>query len=217
MIPAIDDEQEKLWSSVESLFVISPEQAEAVLKVTIERFLSRMGLTLPAISNLTLKITDLNSVKDLHQIEKTIDHQLKNNDREVTYELLIDFLMKLSEMTDSEPTVVQKKLIASLIANIIEGSLKTSFDTCPPRDRKNENSFFSPSKAAKKIGLSDQTIRRMCEKGKFTGAYKTDGGHWRIPKSNFVTTDEQDNRAKNFFDRIDIKNQEFGNEDEFDL
>lgn len=217
MMPTIDQEQEKLWASVETLSAINAEQAEAVLKTTVERSLNQMGFTTPAISSLALKITNPQSVIDLHHIERKIKHQLRNKDREMDYELLIDFLTKISEMTDEEPATIQKKLVASLIANTIESSLKTSSDTRPTRHQKTENSFYSPSEAAEKIGLSDQTIRRMCEKGKFAGAYKTNGGHWRIPKENFITTDEQDKRAKAFFERIDIKNQKAGNVDEFDL
>lgn len=217
MIPTIDQEQEKLWASVETLSTINTEQAEAVLKTTVERSLSQMGFTTPAISSLSLKIADPQSVLDLHQIEQKIKHQLKNKDRELAYELLIDYLSKLSEMTDKDPSVIHKKLIASLMANSAKNSLRASLVNRPIRHQKTENSFYSPSEAAEKIGLSDQTIRRMCEKGKFAGAYKTDGGHWRIPKANFITTDQQDKRAKAFFDRIDVKNHKAGNVDEFDL
>ena len=217
MMPTIDQEQEKLWASVETLSAINTEQAEAVLKTTVERSLNQMGFTTPAISSLELKITNPQSVIDLHHIERKIKHQLKNKDHEMAYESLVDYLSKLSEMTDKDPAVIHKKLIASLMANSAKNSLRASLVNRPSRHQKTENSFYSPSEAAEKIGLSDQTIRRMCEKGKFAGAYKTNGGHWRIPKENFITTDEQDKRAKAFFERIDIKNQEAGNVDEFDL
>ncbi|AUD14464.1 MULTISPECIES: helix-turn-helix domain-containing protein [unclassified Planococcus (in: firmicutes)] len=217
MISTIDQEQENLWASVETLSTINTEQAEAVLKTTVERSLRQMGFTTPAISSLALKITDPQTVIELHQIERKIKHQLKNKNREMAYELLIDYLSKLSEMTDKDPAVIQKKLIASLMANSAKSPLRASLVNRPASHQKTGNSFYSPSEAAEKIGLSDQTIRRMCEKGKFAGAFKTDGGHWRIPKANFITTDEQDKRAKAFFDRIDTKNEEAGNVDEFDL
>lgn len=217
MIPTIDQEQEKLWASVETLSSINTEQAEAVLKTTVERSLKQMGFTTPAISSLALKITDPQSVIELHRIEREINLQLNNKNLEMAYELLIDYLSKLSEMTDKDPSLIHKKLIASLMANSAKNSLRASLVNRSNRHQKAGNSFYSPNEAAEKIGLSDQTIRRMCEKGKFAGAYKTDGGHWRIPKANFITTDQQDKRAKAFFDRIDLKNQEAGNVDEFDL
>lgn len=70
--------------------------------------------------------------------------------------------------------------------------------------------FYTPSQVAKKLGLSGQTIRRMCEKGKFPEAYQTDGGHWKIPKHLFITTDEQDRKAAEVLERIDQKNRQAG-------
>lgn len=70
---------------------------------------------------------------------------------------------------------------------------------------------------AKKLGLSGQTVRRLCDKGKFEGAYKTDGGHWKIPQDAFITTNEQDKKAESVLRRIDAKSKEAGEVDEFDL
>lgn len=217
MAPTIDQEQENLWASVETLATINTEQAEAVLKTTVERSLKQMGFTTPAITSLSFKITDPQYVMELHLIERKIKHQLNRDDLEAAYELLIDYLEKVSQMTDEDSAAIRKKLIASLMASKAKPSLKRSFLNHSSIQKKITSSYYSPSEAAKKIGLSDQTIRRMCEKGKFDGAYKTDGGHWKIPKNNFITTDEQDARAKAFFERIDVKNQEAGQVDEFDL
>lgn len=221
MIPTIDQkrekEQEKLWASVETLSSINSEQAEAVLKTTVERSLKQMGFATPAISGLSLKITDLQSVLELHELERKIKQQLKKADRETASELLIDYFEKVSQMTDEDPATIQKKLLASLVARNAQKTIKPFYIRRSAKRHKTTSSYYSPSEAAKKIGLSDQTIRRMCEKGKFEGAYKTDGGHWKIPKSNFITTDEQDARAKDFFERIDAKNQKAGQVDEFDL
>jgi hypothetical protein len=56
-----------------------------------------------------------------------------------------------------------------------------------------------------------------CNKSKFKDAYKTEGGHWRIPVNTFITSQEQDKKAKEVFRWIDAKNQEAGEDDEFDL
>lgn len=59
------------------------------------------------------------------------------------------------------------------------------------------------------LGVSDQTIRRMCERGKFKGASRAGGdGHWRIPEENFITTSEQDKKAERILQQIDKKNVE---------
>lgn len=72
-----------------------------------------------------------------------------------------------------------------------------------------EKKYYTTSEAAKKLGVSDQTIRRMCERGKFKGASRAGGdGHWRIPEENFITTSEQDKKAERILQQIDKKNVE---------
>ncbi|WP_332634991.1 hypothetical protein [Halalkalibacter flavus] len=57
----------------------------------------------------------------------------------------------------------------------------------------------------------------MLDKGKFKGAYQTNGKHWRIPQDAFITTNEQEAKAKEILGRVDLKNQGAGDVDEFDL
>jgi excisionase family DNA binding protein len=85
--------------------------------------------------------------------------------------------------------------------------------------RASEKTYYTTSEAAKKLGLSDQTIRRMCESGRFKRAHRSCGenGHWRIPEENFITTREQDQKAEEILEHLDQKNKEAGDVDEFDL
>ncbi|MEK4801053.1 helix-turn-helix domain-containing protein [Oceanobacillus sp. FSL K6-0118] len=82
-----------------------------------------------------------------------------------------------------------------------------------------ENKYYTTLEAAQKLGLSVQTIRRMCTQGKFKGVKPVSkiAGHWLIPKENFITTREQDKIAEITLQRIDKKNKEKCNVDEFDL
>lgn len=50
---------------------------------------------------------------------------------------------------------------------------------------------YAPKEVAEIIGVSAQTVRRMCEDGKFPEATKTYGGHWRIPTHYFNITLEE--------------------------
>jgi len=59
-----------------------------------------------------------------------------------------------------------------------------------------KKTYYSTTEAAEKLGLSDQTIRRMCDKVKFKGAYKTEGGHWRIPENTFITSPSKTKKPK---------------------
>lgn len=81
-----------------------------------------------------------------------------------------------------------------------------------------DESFYTTSEAAKKLGLSDQTISRMCEQGKFKGAkLVAENGKCRIPEENFFTSRTQDKEAEMVLQRIDKKNEGAGNVDEFDF
>mgnify|MGYP001306822329 CR=1 FL=1 len=83
----------------------------------------------------------------------------------------------------------------------------------------NDVYYYKINEVAKKLGLEEQTIKSMCETGKFRGAYRLDGekGDWRIPKDNFITTKEQDEKAKIILQQIDCKNKQFKDVDEFNL
>jgi excisionase family DNA binding protein len=63
-------------------------------------------------------------------------------------------------------------------------------------EAEEKSTYYSTFDAAEKLGVTAQTVRRMCEYGKFPGAIRTDGGHWRIPQIQFKTTKEQDQRAE---------------------
>jgi excisionase family DNA binding protein len=67
------------------------------------------------------------------------------------------------------------------------------------------------------IGVSDQTIRRWCEQGKYPGAYQTKGGHWRITKKYFKVSLEEARKRNAFEQDLNDLNAKYGevNEDEF--
>lgn len=76
---------------------------------------------------------------------------------------------------------------------------------------------YTTSEAAEILHVSDQTIRRMCEAGKFPGATRTDGGHWRIPTKHFKVTLNESRRIDYDLEDIRRKSTEGGPVDEFDL
>jgi predicted transcriptional regulator len=77
--------------------------------------------------------------------------------------------------------------------------------------------MISLNEAAEKLGLSENTIRNMCHKNMFKGAYQTETGQWLIPEDNFITNQEQDKRTYELFRRLDEKNKRIGDIDEFDF
>ncbi|MEW9672395.1 helix-turn-helix domain-containing protein [Ammoniphilus sp. 3BR4] len=81
-----------------------------------------------------------------------------------------------------------------------------------------EEGFCKVGYAAKRLGVSPQTVKRYCESGRIQGAKKTLGGHWRIPQSVFCVSEEQQAKAKKTMQRIDKLNTLVGEvEDEFHL
>lgn len=43
--------------------------------------------------------------------------------------------------------------------------------------------YVSVSKAAARLGMSSEVLRRWCREGHVSGARKLRGKHWRIPES----------------------------------
>lgn len=41
--------------------------------------------------------------------------------------------------------------------------------------------FISAAEAARRLDVDKSTVARWCVAGKVPGAYRTVGGHWRIP------------------------------------
>lgn len=78
--------------------------------------------------------------------------------------------------------------------------------------------FYTLNEAADKLGLEPQILYQLCQIGKMKGAYLLkETGKWVIPEESFVTTREQDEKAKDVLNKIDRKNREAGEVDEFNL
>lgn len=216
----IDREHEKMWESIETLAGIDEEQATIVFKLAVERSLREIDSFTPAISAIPLSLPDHATLLEMKQLDRNIRNALKERKREKAYEFLIDYIDLLSQVTGKDPLQVRKQLISSVLAKRSRRRVhhSTPMHLMKPHKKTNLDSlFYSTSEAGRKLGLSDQTIRRMCEKGKFPEARKTEGGHWRIPKTSFITSNEQDERASRILDNIDAKNRAAGYADEFNL
>ncbi|WP_257348178.1 helix-turn-helix domain-containing protein [Pseudalkalibacillus decolorationis] len=225
MTHILDQEQDKMWESVQTLAEIDVDQAKAVFKAVIERSLQQLDLLTPMVSSMRLSLPSADDLLQLQSIEKSMRDALAHQDEEKTYEILVDYIEYVSKMVEDDPHKIQKKLLASFLSEGHKRKMKLKqvdgiyAITTPvaPLSKEIDVAYYTPKEVAKKLGLSDQTIRRMCEKGKFEGAYKTDGGHWKIPQGAFITTTKQDKRAEDVLRRIDANNKEAGDVDEFDL
>jgi len=68
-------------------------------------------------------------------------------------------------------------------------------------DETETESMLSTGQAAKKVGVSSQTVLNWIESGKIE-AIQTPGGHWRIPAHQFRTTEKQDEKFDKFLKRM---------------
>ncbi|WP_100012406.1 helix-turn-helix domain-containing protein [Lentibacillus sediminis] len=213
-------ERAQMWESVEILSQIDEDKAKTIFKVTIEQTIQRFHIDSPIFSNVPLRFPDLKHLALLRETEEKMEQAFAKQERERAYEYLIEYVELISQLAEGDPVMWQKKILASLLA----ASKKSNWSITDEQIRESpvlygqrETRFYTTNQTAKKLGLSDQTIRRMCENGKFTGAYKTEGGHWRIPGSEFITSDAQDKEAEEILKQIDKKNREAGDVDEFNL
>jgi len=76
--------------------------------------------------------------------------------------------------------------------------------------------LYSEWEAANKLGLSIETIQRMCETGKLKGCRKIQDT-WQIPQDNFITNKVHDIKSVSFLRNLDRKNSLSDNVNEFDL
>lgn len=224
----IDKEQETLWDTVKLLVKQQDvEKAEVVLKATIEKSLHLMNLYTPIVANLHFCIPDEQFLNELKYLDIDLRKKISNQISEQIFEEIIDYIQMISEITVN-PQDTNKKMLASILAKKTKQDARLRRIGPTPLSKKVQNGvitavkkdkkiFYSTSEVAYKLGLSDQTIRRMCESGKLKGAYRSYGGHWRIPEENFITTKEQDIKANEILEHLDKKNQEMGDVDEFDL
>ncbi|MFD1067805.1 helix-turn-helix domain-containing protein [Oceanobacillus locisalsi] len=222
-----DEEQELLWDAVEELIQYDKLKAQAVLKAAIERLFIQLNMSTTLISDLHLSIQNEESIQAIRCLDNEIRKKTVEYISEPSYETILNYIEKISEMTEN-PQVIYKKIVASIWIeeknqpHYIMERKPAYLHEIEENDEnstagENKKKFYTTSEAANKLGLSDQTIRRMCERGKFKRVYRSEGGHWRIPEDNFVTTREQDNKANTILGHLDRKNQEADDVDEFNL
>ncbi|RSK27613.1 DNA-binding protein [Bacillus sp. HMF5848] len=219
MLDVREQEQEKLWDSILTLANIDPEQAKVVFKAVVERSLRHVGMFTPLITSIPLRLPDNENVHMLKNLEKQINKYLVQNEEEKAYEFFVEYIEALSNLTETDSKIIQRQLIASILRRQRQKSVSMSqrLSTAMISTEEDEPLYYTPKEVAKRLGVSDQTVRRMCDRRKFPGAYQTDGGHWKIPKDVLITTEDQDEKAEQLLQHIDAKNTKAGDIDEFDL
>lgn len=212
-----DREEEILWDTI----VILKEQnrfenALALFKSLIERTFSSLKLPTKFLEEFKIDLPSNEFVNLMRVLDKKIYQSLKNNNTKQAYELVVEYIEKLSEVI---PEVGQRKILAEILSEQTQSHVESMiprFDLAKLVTVEHTEVYTS-TEAAEIIGVTDQTIRRWCEKGKYPGAYQTEGRHWRIPTKYFKMTPEEARMRKAFEQDLNDFNVQHGeeNKDEF--
>jgi excisionase family DNA binding protein len=115
-----------------------------------------------------------------------------------------------------ESVQMQRRQLKGFVSNFSDSysstrSSKTNFNRTKFSPKLRSEAFpdeYSTGDAAIILGVSKETVRRMCEHGRFPEAHKTDGGHWRIPSKYFNMTANEANKANQLLKPLDRKTKE---------
>jgi excisionase family DNA binding protein len=207
--------QESKFSEAKTILKLISEQTFESMKIPVEVF-SSVAKILP-----TPRPFNLDSMEKFKQLDYQLrelqkkQQVLEVEEQEIKHRL-IEYVDALSEVLGEEKTdQLRKELLANLI------SITTDQLISPVQPvMLDQTEIYSTSEASEILGVSDQTIRRMCEAGRFPGAYRIgDRGNWKIPKKHFKITLEEARRGKQQMHPVDEKTRHVMGDstDEFDI
>lgn len=169
-----------LWDSVLTLLrAREAEQALSVLKKAAEGTFSVIHVSPDFLDAAKMHVPTLAQVVQLKELDIKIKQSLENGRFDETSRCFVQFAERLDELFQTS----RKPEIEMALYQVILRMLYVH--ETPNLYIHEKKAMYTTSEAAEKLNVSDQTIRRMCENDKFPGAYKTDGGHWRIPSRYF--------------------------------
>lgn len=202
-----EHEEDVLWDTVAILKDQNhSENALVLFKKLIKGTFSTLSLSTAFLDEVEIDLPSSEFMVRLRTQDKKIYESLKSKDMVGAYENLVEYVEKLSEAI---PELDRKGILAKMIADQAQ-IRKTPTVTIPLQEEVNYANSYSTLEAAEIIGVSDQTIRRWCEKGKYPDAKKTEGNRWRIPKKYFKVTLEEARKRKAFEHQLNEFNAQYG-------
>lgn len=204
-----EHEVELLWDSVTILKDQNKiENAKALFKKLVERTFSTLKVSTEILDELNITAPTTDMVSQIRLLDKEIHQALKEKNTLLAYKYLVDYILELSK---SSLDMNSKEIFAKILAtHLNEMNTKTMLE-------EDKMEVYTSTEVAEIMGVSDQTIRRWCEKGKYPDAFQTEGGHWRIPKKYFKLTLEHARKRKALDEKLNQFNKRKGEvtEDEF--
>jgi|SRR5690625_1491200 len=210
-----------LWDTVDILIAHHKiTHATTVFKSIIWQTFSMLKLSSDILQQATVTLPFPKLLQQLRTLDIEIKKNINTREIEKAHALFLEYLEQLNGVLygnekDSLNEQVLKELLTEHFhyAERIHES-KVAYTVAPQNLQT-----YSPSEAAKILGVSDQTIRRMCKANKFPGAFQSDGGHWKIPTKHFKVTPEEAREGRKNMNVIHEKNKEVLGDDinEFDF
>jgi excisionase family DNA binding protein len=206
------------------------EAFEVIRVIAVQTLQSISGASVfPAFSIPLTKTLDEKEILSMQSMSNEIDELIQQKEMERAADRIIDYLGRIIHLFSESQTEAEdmyKKVVKALIESKMTNSDSVQFSKISePAEIYKVNTdytnrdYATTSEAAEIGGVSDQTIRRWCEKGKFPGAYQTEGGHWRIPQKLFKVTLQQAREADAWMKKVDEDTRrQLGDDiDEFDI
>ncbi len=197
------------WESVELLQKQHMNNhAMAVFKVLVEKTFTLFKQPAEIITEADFRLPTEAALNSIKNLDLQIHYHLRIQEIDVASDYFYDFIQSLCQlMSDDDYSRVHRKMYRQIFIAQFNSISHSQYYTVPLESGVDT---YTSSEAAEILNVSDQTIRRWCEKGKFVHAEKTDGGHWRIPKTNFKISLEQAIKRKEVGAKLDRIQQEDG-------
>ncbi|MCD1261839.1 helix-turn-helix domain-containing protein [Paenibacillus athensensis] len=178
------------------------DSVSVVVKIMVERTLALLHKSTNFLDDLPFILPSIDVFQSFHRLDREIRRSIRSREYHRAHELLVDYIDLLPRFVpDSNLEQIRKLILANLLASSEQPSNILV-------EEKVE--VYTSSEAAEILGVTDQTIRRYCEKGKYPEAYQTEGGHWRIPQRYFKITPEQAKKRKAFEQQLNEFNASTG-------
>ncbi|WP_404406235.1 helix-turn-helix domain-containing protein [Jeotgalibacillus malaysiensis] len=210
-----------LWEAAEALIHANKiEEAISVID-TISSYITGNQTSILNQSKVPMKNKkhfDLEQLDRLKRLSVEVSDLKKVNQPDRFQEKLVEYLdgiVDFLSVDHAHAAQLRKYYFSPLIRVAANSDQQVSLEESPSREISKE--FYTSSETALILGVSDQTVRRMCDNGKFPEANRTDGGHWRIPAKYFKVSPQEVLHAEQKLKKVHSKALSGGLVDEFDV
>jgi Predicted site-specific integrase-resolvase len=201
-----EQDEKALWDTVAILRHESRmDSVTAFFKMAVERTLALLRKPTDFLEVVPFVMPPVDILQSFQELDTEIRRTIRFGEHQKTYFLLVEYIDRLTSFVPNDELDEMRKLIW---ANMLAASEPATIHV------QEKVEVYTSSDVAEILSVSDQTIRRWCEKGKYPEAFQTEGGHWRIPQKYFKITLEQARKRKAFEQQLNDFNATKGEANE---